>query len=90
MRSCIGAFHSAECTVRPFPTVSLGSPTFTERSRGMSLRVGGNRKRSSWLSAGESLGDGEVVIGAVRNDRLTWLEAELSAIDLDGDHVRLE
>ena len=43
----------------------------------------------SWLFARESLGDGEVAIGAVRNHRLTRLETELSAIDLYGDQVRL-
>jgi hypothetical protein len=44
----------------------------------------------SCLSATERLGDREFAIGAVRNHRLTRLEAELGAIELYGDHVRLE
>jgi len=53
----------------------------------MSLRVAG---RFSGLFAGERFGDGELAIGAVRDHGLTWLEAELRAIDLYGDGVRLE
>src|SRR5262245_66697167 len=67
--------------------MSRGSPTFTDRSRAMSLRSGRSLVAAS---RGKRLGDGEVAIGAVRNHRLTWLKTELGTIELYRDHVRLE
>src|SRR5262245_22381885 len=67
--------------------MSRGSPTFTESSRAMSLGIGGC---SSRLVAGDSFGDGEVAIGAVRDHGLTRLEMDSPAIDLHGDDIRLE
>jgi len=36
------------------------------------------------------LGEIEVAIGAVRNHRLTRLQAELGAIEVHGDDIRFE
>jgi hypothetical protein len=86
-------------------SVSRGSPTFTDSSRAMSLRFGGDRKpflaaRSRCGPAAgcsltavcrtERLGDVEVAIGAVRNHRLTGLKMELGAVEMYRDDVRLE
>ena len=77
---CLSALlaPSEVCTVRPFYAISRGSPTFTESNRASHL---------AWLFPRESLGNGEVAIGAVRNYHLTRLEAKLSAIDPPGDYL---
>src|SRR6266446_4937225 len=98
-----GSFQIPVCTVRPFHSMSRGSPTFTDNSRAMSLRLGGNGPpplaaamasppsgARSWLFTGEHFGDGELAIGAVRNHRLTRLKAQLGPVELYRHNVRLE
>src|SRR6185295_16430871 len=78
--------------------MSRGSPTFTDRSRAMRVRLGplaaatASRPSGarSWLFPGKHLVDGEFAIGTVRNHRLTRLEAERGPVELERDHVRLE
>src|SRR5262245_25355726 len=59
--------------------MSRGSPTFTESSRAISVRL--------WCSFS---GNSKVAIGAVRNDCLTRCKSQLSAIELYRNRVRLE
>jgi hypothetical protein len=90
-RPCTGLFQMPGCTVRPFHSMSRGSPTFTDRSRAMALRLAwAGSLLSSWLFAGHGLRHGKLAIGTVRNHCLTRLVTERGAIDLYGDHVRLE
>ncbi len=70
------------CTVRPFHSMSRGSPTFTDSSRAIVC--------SLYACLPTVAGDVEVAIRAVRNHCLTRLKMELGAVELYRDNVRFE
>src|SRR5262249_16489416 len=86
-RPCTGFFQIAVCTVRPFHSISRGSPTFTDSSRAMPI---GSSLRSIFLSAWAALGNSELAIGTMGNHGLSRLKTKVLGIELYGYNIRLE